>query len=74
MVWYSEFNSVFFITVVSILTGSLALAFKYCLKSKCENFSCCFGLLNINRRVDLEVQQDIEMNNLNTTSESELRI
>jgi hypothetical protein len=29
------------------------------LKSKCEHFSCCYGLFTIDRRVDLEVQEEI---------------
>lgn len=66
MVWYSEFNSVFFITVITILTGSLALAFKFCLKSKCENFSCCFGMLSIERRVELE--DDVELQTPNVSN------
>ena len=32
----------------------------YCLKSKCENFSVCCGLINVQRRVDLEVQEEMK--------------
>ena len=42
-----------------ITTSLIGLAIKYCLKSKCEKFSLCFGLFEINRRVDLEVQEEL---------------
>lgn len=32
---------------------------KYCLKSKCENVDFCFGLIKVNRRVDLEVKSEL---------------
>lgn len=60
MSWYETFNSVFFITLITILTGTIAVAFKYCLKSKCVNFTCCWGGIVINRNV--EAENDIENN------------
>ena len=59
MSWFEEFNSVFFLSISTILVGAFGVAVKYCLKSKCENFSVCCGLLTINRRVDLETQEDL---------------
>ena len=41
--WFSEFDSVFWITLATLLTGSIGLSVKYCLKSKCENVSVCWG-------------------------------
>ena len=60
MSWYNEFGSVFFITIASIITGSIGLGFKYCIRSKCSNFSCCYGLLVVNRNVDIEAQEEIK--------------
>lgn len=57
--WKSIFDGVFFITIATILTGSFGLSIRYCLKSKCERFSFCFGLFEIFRRVDLEVQHEL---------------
>jgi hypothetical protein len=54
MVWYHEFNSTFWITLATILTGSIGLAIKYCLKSKCDNVGCCWGGLTIHRMVQME--------------------
>lgn len=53
------YDGVFFISIATILAGSFGLAVRYCLKSKCEKFSVCFGLFEINRRVDLEVQEEM---------------
>ena len=53
------YDGVFFITIATILAGSFGLAIKYCLKSKCEKFSVCFGIFEIRRRVDLEVEEEI---------------
>lgn len=59
MIWFEEFNSIFFITISTIVVGAFGLSVKYCLKSKCEKFSVCCGLLHIDRRVDLETQERI---------------
>ena len=60
MAWVPQgIDGVFFITVLTIITGSFGLAVRYCLKSKCESFNLCFGLLKIQRRVDLELQEEI---------------
>lgn len=57
--WKSVYDGVFFISIATILAGSFGLSVRYCLKSKCEKFSVCFGLFEINRRVDLEVQEEL---------------
>ena len=57
--WMNIYDGVFFITIATILAGSFGLAIKYCLKSKCEKFSVCFGIFEIRRRVDLEVEEEI---------------
>jgi len=64
MVWYNEFNSVFWITVSTLLTGSIGLSVRYCLKSKCDSVKVCWGALEIHRNVELE-NNDIELNGEN---------
>jgi hypothetical protein len=59
-IWYETFNDIFFITLTTIVIGFLGLAVKSCLKSKCESFTLCWGVIDIDRRVDLEVQQEIK--------------
>ena len=59
MSWTQEYSGVFFISLATILVGALGVSAKYCLKSKCEHFSLCCGLMKVDRRVDLETQEEI---------------
>jgi recombinational DNA repair protein RecT len=58
--WTNTFNAVFFISAGTLITTFLGMAVKTCLKSKCEHFSCCYGLFSIDRRVDLELQAEMK--------------
>ena len=60
MPWWNEFNSTFWITLATILTGSIGLAIKFCLKSKCDNVSCCWGGLTIHRNVEIEQEEEMK--------------
>jgi len=82
MTWWIEFNSVFWITLATILTGSIGLAIKFCLKSKCDNVSCCWGGLTIHRNVEIEQEEEMKAmemgisrqdSNLNTPPKLELK-
>ena len=68
--WINVFDGVFFITISTIVFG---LSIKYCLKSKCENISLCFGLFTVHRRVDLEVQEEMRENDTGITNTEENR-
>lgn len=57
--WSSTYDAVFFISLATLIFGFLGLIVRYALKSKCEHFKCCFGLFEIDRRVDLEVQEEM---------------
>ena len=59
--WYNEFNSVFFLSMATIISGLLALCIKYGFASKCDDIALCCGLIRIHRRVELE--GDDEENN-----------
>ena len=59
MSWIDTYDGVFFLSLATILAGSFGVAIRYCLKSKCEDFSLCYGLLRVERRVDLETQVDM---------------
>jgi hypothetical protein len=69
MTWTETYDGVFFISLATIITGAFGLSLKYCLKSKCEHFTICFGLLKIDRRVDLEIQSEIREMELNNKEE-----
>lgn len=71
MSWIETYDAVFFISLATLITGALGVSAKYCLKSKCEHFTCCFGLFTIDRRVDLEVQEEIRAMELGVKEEEE---
>ena len=57
MTWFEEFDSVFWITLATLFTGSIALCIRYSLKSKCDTVKCCWGGFEIHRNVELEVSE-----------------
>ena len=59
MAWMDTYDAVFFISIGTMVVGLFALIIKYCIRSKCEHFSLCFGLITVDRRVDLEVQEEM---------------
>lgn len=71
MSWIDTYDAVFFISLATILVGAFGVSVKYCLKSKCEHFSLCYGLIKVDRRVDLEVQEHIREIELGITDEEE---
>ena len=47
------------ITVIAIITlfiGACSMITKLCFKSKCSDITCCCGLLNIKRNVEIETE------------------
>ncbi len=70
MSFYETYDGVFWITVATILTGSLGLAIKYCLKSKCDNVSCCWGCLLLHRNVLIEHDEEIKEMELHRSTSS----
>jgi len=49
-----EYDSIFFISLATLLVGSFGLSIKYCMRSKCDDVSLCCGLMKIHRNVELE--------------------
>lgn len=64
MSWYDTFDSVFWITMATIIAGSIGLCIRYSLKSKCDLVKICCGLIEIHRNVELETN-DIEITSNN---------
>ena len=54
------------IAIITLILGSITMISKLCYKSKCTNISCCFGLINIKRNVEIEndTETDIIQNNV----------
>ena len=57
--WYDTFDGIFFTTIATVVFAFLGIAVRYMLKSKCEHFQLCCGLITVDRRVDLEVQEEM---------------
>ena len=62
--WITTFDAVFFLSIGTLFVGLIGTMLKYCIKSKCEEFSCCSmvqgcSLFTVKRRVDLEVQEEL---------------
>jgi len=73
--WYDTFDSAFWITIITILTGCIGLCIKYCLKSKCDNVKCCFGLVEIHRDTEAETEEEMKQMELGISrNESKLNV
>jgi hypothetical protein len=46
-----------------MILGSFAVCLRYAYQSKCENINLCFGLINIHRNIEAEIQIDEHQNN-----------
>ena len=57
-------DSIFWISIATLLTGFTLKLFSICLKSKCEDCNICFGLLNVHRNVVIE-ERELEFSRLN---------
>ena len=49
-------DSVFLLSVSTIVAGVIGIAIKYCLKSKCNDVNCCFGCIRVQRDIEAEVE------------------
>ena len=45
MSWIEIFDATFWLGLASVVSASFALSIKYCLKSKCSQFSLFWGLI-----------------------------
>ena len=50
----NTYDAFFVSTLTTMILGFSGLALRYCLKSKCEHCTFCWGCLKIDRRVELE--------------------
>lgn len=69
----ADFTEVFWISLATIVVGAFGLSVKYCLKSKCDHISLCWGTIDINRRVDLEVQEEIREIEMGRVNDEEMK-
>ena len=53
----SEFGGTFWLTITGVISAFVSGALVYAIKSKCSRCSLCFGLIDIQRDVALEVEE-----------------
>ena len=54
-------DGVTIIALCTLILGSIAMISKLCYKSKCSDITCCCGLLNIKRNVEIENDTEIDI-------------
>ena len=52
-----EFGGTFWLTITGVISAFISGALVYAIKSKCSRCSVCFGLIDIQRDVALEVEE-----------------
>lgn len=70
-----DFSESFYISIITMITGVLALCIRYCLKSKCNDVNVCFGLVQITRDVNAEIateEKELELQAQGTTTSPRL--
>ena len=63
--WYTEYNSGFMITIITVIVGAIGVCLKSCITSKCSHTNLCYGCINIER--DTRAEEDIEIATINHT-------
>ena len=53
-----QFDGTFWLSLVGILVGFITGTLVYAIKSKCSKCSLCFGLINIERNVEAELEEE----------------
>jgi hypothetical protein len=56
--FYDEFNSVFWLSLATMVLGSFAVCLRYTYASKCEDISLLCGLIKIHRNIQAEIEAD----------------
>ncbi len=55
------FSEAFYITMVGACGGLIAIIFKSMRQSRCEDMSCCCGLITCKRKVETLQEMELEM-------------
>ena len=59
MGYLDNFDPAFWLTVGTMSFGFFGVALNYILKSKCDQCSCCWGVIRVHRNT--EIERDLEM-------------
>ena len=53
-------DGVFLIALVTIITGFLIVCIKLIFKSKCREVNLCYGMIKVERNVELEIDIPVD--------------
>jgi hypothetical protein len=53
----NDINSLFFLSLATMICGFFSLALRYCYKSKCKDIDIC--CIKIKRDTDIEYKEDV---------------
>ena len=56
--WFDTFDSVFWLSLSVGIFGFCGLCIRSCLKSKCSDTNVCWGLLEIKRDTQAELEEN----------------
>lgn len=57
--WKTTYDGVFFISIATLFSSVIGLAFRFCFKSKCSKCKCC--CIEIQRDIQTELVEDLEI-------------
>jgi hypothetical protein len=63
-------DSTFWLSLSTLFIGFGAVIIRSLYRSKCENFSCCFGLIDMVRNVSVE--RELDLRNSNTLERDDI--
>ena len=49
------------LAIITLFIGAFGMLTKLCYKSKCSNINLCFGLINIERNVQIETDLETDI-------------
>jgi hypothetical protein len=61
--FYNTFNDGFWLTMGGAIIGLFGMFIKYCFNSNCSRIQCCFGLLHIEREIQMQPVVDTTLDN-----------
>jgi len=55
--WITVFDATFWLSLSVGLFGFMGIAVRYCIKSKCTDCNLCFGLIQVKRDTQAELEE-----------------
>ena len=56
-------DGVTILAIITIIIAAFSMVTKLCFKSKCTNITCCYGMIDIKRNVEIENDTEIDIQN-----------